>query len=254
MDMEAGECRGPSWIHLEDVGRHWVLQVRDSGGEVHIVTVPPPRDEAGREDLIWLAISLLQPVGPADALIEASRNAATTMPPLPEPVAEPAPTPRSAGTEPPPPTPLPPATDGSNPSTSSQADPPPPPLPNLDAPEPLAPALTPWGRADMGAIARAGIHASLQAGLAGGLELRSGFRLGASLQVRPGSTFTTGEHVVLLRSWDLGQSLDSPRVAARAPRARWGPASVGRAGRADTSTRLSPLQTCYSGSWTHPRR
>ncbi|MFH1467195.1 MAG: hypothetical protein ABIO70_22615, partial [Pseudomonadota bacterium] len=49
-------------VRLEVAGDGWSLWVRDTTGVERRVQVPVPTDEAAREDLAWLAASLLRPL------------------------------------------------------------------------------------------------------------------------------------------------------------------------------------------------
>ncbi len=121
-DMAPGPAAGFPAVHIEAGTRGWTLLVRDSSGAEHRVTVSPPTDEATREDLVWLAASLLRPVVPPDGLASAQ--------PEPEP-----PQPEPPQPEPPTPSPEPPA-----PSTEHRVPSPEPPAPS---PEPTAPSPEP---------------------------------------------------------------------------------------------------------------
>lgn len=86
------------------VGAAWELRVRDDRGSLHVVTVPRPETTAAREDLVWLAWSLLHPAAartdPLAALLAAPRPVGPS-PPSPTAPPPPAPPPPAPGTVPP---------------------------------------------------------------------------------------------------------------------------------------------------------
>jgi hypothetical protein len=139
----AGLVPGPpgeaEWIAVRGVGDSWVLQVRDRSGRLHQLAIDRPRTASEREDLLWLALSLLEPPAGGDAWEE---------PPPSEPTAPPD-TPRREATPPRRPEPDLPAPEPAPPSTAIEPDPIAPRIDPVDpspivpseplAPEPLAP-------------------------------------------------------------------------------------------------------------------
>ena len=89
-------------------GTTWVVEARAADGSVQRATVAAPTTAAAREDLVWLAASLLKPVvRPAPAPIvpvvvpKPTPRPAPPAPPVPEPAPEPAPEPVLVPVEPP---------------------------------------------------------------------------------------------------------------------------------------------------------
>ena len=145
-DMAPGSAEGFPAVRLEAGVTTWTLLVRDSTGAEHRVSVPPPTDDAAREDLVWLATSLLHPLTPPDALAAAEPNAGeeltsprTSSHTDPEP---PTPSPEPSSAALPAPSPEPPSTAPPAPSTAPPAPSPEPPAPS---PEPPAPTPEPNG-------------------------------------------------------------------------------------------------------------
>ncbi len=69
--VPAAEGAGPRVIIVADGGR-WRVEARDARGAVRVVHVAPPRTEAEREDLVWVAQSLLYGTGGAAGAAPAS--------------------------------------------------------------------------------------------------------------------------------------------------------------------------------------
>lgn len=63
--LRPGARGAGAWVAVERSGDTWNLRVRDASGTLHTVPLPPPRDATGREDAVWLAVSLLDPLGGA---------------------------------------------------------------------------------------------------------------------------------------------------------------------------------------------
>lgn len=109
--LAVGTPVGGEWVRLRPIDGGWLLQVQDRSGELHEVTIAPPRNEQDREDIVWLAVSLLHPAGgdagdPAN--MDLSVPAPTPRPrrrPAPPPV-EPAPVPPAEPVVEPPPEPV----------------------------------------------------------------------------------------------------------------------------------------------------
>ena len=79
---------GP-WVVLIAAVPEWQLLVQDSAGEVHRVSSAPPRTEVEREELLFLASSLLhadEPVKPVKPVVEEPRPAVASRPVRPPPV------------------------------------------------------------------------------------------------------------------------------------------------------------------------
>jgi hypothetical protein len=75
---------GPAVVVVA-VGEDWQLRVRDRGGVAHVVTVPRPHTAAAREDIAWLASSLVD---------------AVEVPSAPDPAPAPAPVPAPRASQP----------------------------------------------------------------------------------------------------------------------------------------------------------
>ena len=136
--LEAGPTRGQAeWVALITGGASWTLQVQDRSGRLHQLAVDRPTTATEREDLLWLALSLLHPAAGGDAWEE------TPTPPPPGPSMrpvvvvrdEPEPSRPVASPDPPPPT---------TPSIAREPDAPPPEDP-VDPP-PLLPEGPAVGR------------------------------------------------------------------------------------------------------------
>jgi len=111
---------GP-WVELVAGGAQWTLRVRDRAGTLHEAVVPAPRTPQQREDLAFLAASLLEPMAARPAPkppppVEKPRPKVVVEPPPPPvvvPVVEPPPpAPVVVAAPPPPPPPPPPAPSG----------------------------------------------------------------------------------------------------------------------------------------------
>ena len=61
--LVVGPVAGEAWVRLEPAADLWLLRVQDRGGALHEVRVAPPATEQEREDIVWLAVSLLHPSG-----------------------------------------------------------------------------------------------------------------------------------------------------------------------------------------------
>ncbi len=128
-------------VAIRDAGSTWLLSVRDAHGQTHEVSVSPARSAAAREDIGWLAASLLESVSvPSGSPPAAPPAAPPTAPPVkpppavvrtpkPPPVAAPAvaevPEPPPPALEPAPEPVAPPATATLEPVTPPEARPPP---------------------------------------------------------------------------------------------------------------------------------
>jgi hypothetical protein len=91
--LAAGPPGNGAWVQIENHGDTWLLRVRDGNGKIEETAVPPPTTQQEREDLLWLARSLLHiPAGQTswdDVPIPAGQPvvvAAATPPPPPAPV------------------------------------------------------------------------------------------------------------------------------------------------------------------------
>jgi hypothetical protein len=138
----------------------WLLRVKDASGRLQEVSVAPPHTAQEREDVLWLAQSLLHPLsgGSTWADVGAAPGRAPPAPPVPSasPTAAPAPSavttpPRSAAASPPA-APAASAISGAPPRSAPVASvqTPPPPAggavaPPASAPGPGAPAVPPPG-------------------------------------------------------------------------------------------------------------
>jgi hypothetical protein len=109
--LEAGQPGAGEGAWLVPVPDGWLLKVRDRSGAIRSATVGTPSGAADREEIAWLAISLLQPVAQPVLPVEDPRLASADPPAVvavaPKPVAarpvRPAPKPE----EPAPPAPAP---------------------------------------------------------------------------------------------------------------------------------------------------
>ena len=88
--LAAGPVGEGAWVRLEPAADGWTLRVRDRGGALHEVPVPEPGSEQEREDIVWLAVSLLHPAG-VDAPDEPAPAPTPAPPPPPKPDPEPTP-------------------------------------------------------------------------------------------------------------------------------------------------------------------
>ena len=76
-------------VTVDAVG--WHLKATDAAGHVRDATVPPPKDAQGREDMVWLARSLLTPASssrwatasPSSTSAVTACSAAALLPPMP---------------------------------------------------------------------------------------------------------------------------------------------------------------------------
>ncbi|MCB9791688.1 MAG: hypothetical protein H6741_03085 [Alphaproteobacteria bacterium] len=59
--LELGAASACPWVRLE-AGPSWTVQACDREGALRSARRPPPRDEADREDLLSLGVSLMEPV------------------------------------------------------------------------------------------------------------------------------------------------------------------------------------------------
>jgi hypothetical protein len=109
--LTAGPPASGPWVRLRLADAGWLLQVRDRDGALHEVQVDAPTSSEQREDLLWLAVSLLHPsktAPPPEPKPEVRRSP----PPItldrdPEPEPEPVPEPLTPPPPPPPPEPEP---------------------------------------------------------------------------------------------------------------------------------------------------
>jgi hypothetical protein len=111
-------------VRVQDHGASWTLVVRDQVGAVRTVDVAEPRSAESREEVVWLAVSLLRPM--STSLPPLAAPVAPTAPPAAAPAAE-----RSAGAAIP------------RPAPTKAPEPPPPPLVEV-ASTPGAPEASPW--------------------------------------------------------------------------------------------------------------
>ncbi len=178
---------GPS-VEIQETARPstWRLRVRDAGGVLHEVEVPRPTDDHGREDVVALAASLLQPVGGVAIPFGPAPRTPAPPRPAPAPVAPPRretpvlrtdSTPGEAPEPPPPPEPV--ATP--EPIVRPESLPPPEPRP---APEAIAPPLPafpahPW------------------MSVSGGLDLKADTGTSFGGEVLAGVAFDSGVHTGL---------------------------------------------------------
>src|SRR4051794_23467741 len=51
-----------AWVEVVAGPTQWTVRVRDTRGVVHEAPIPPPVSEQDREDLAWLAASLVLPM------------------------------------------------------------------------------------------------------------------------------------------------------------------------------------------------
>lgn len=63
--LQVGEPGTGAWVGLEASAGSWLLRVRDRDGVLHEVRIEPPSSAQEREDVVWLAASLLHPATPA---------------------------------------------------------------------------------------------------------------------------------------------------------------------------------------------
>ncbi len=253
-DMAPGPAAGFPAVHIEAGTRTWTLLVRDSSGAEHRVTVSPPTDEATREDLVWLAASLLRPVVPPDGLASAQPEPEPPQPeppqpepptPSPEPPAPsteprvPSPEPPAPSPEPTAPSPEPPApspeptettktTETTEPTETTETTEPrvPSPEPPLPVPESTAtapesaprPHPTLFLAARIGAAGRPSIAPTLASGASIGLRSHRDWRLAATAQIGPSGVTLVHDQRIAVSSWELGLALDSPRLLALGPR------------------------------------
>ena len=80
--FELGPAGGATWARIEPSTGEWVLLVQDTSGAIRTVSVPPPTTSAQREDLVFLASSLLEPL---DAPAPETRKPRPPAPPEPDP-------------------------------------------------------------------------------------------------------------------------------------------------------------------------
>jgi hypothetical protein len=178
--FEPGEADGGAGVTVSVRGAEWELVVRDASGNVEVVRVASPRTRADREAVVWLADSLIRPVG--DPGLGEPRPIApppVVVPePAPEPVAEPEPAPEPLVEplpEPPPPDPIEPA--ALPPEMAVEAPAPMAPPEPAPAPEPVAvPTPAP-------VIAPPPSRASVRALVAGGGALRAGLGPTSTLRI-----------------------------------------------------------------------
>lgn len=134
---------GP-WVVLIAAVPEWQLLVQDSAGAVHRVSSPPPRSEVEREELLFLATSLLHADAPLGDEVGAAADEETSAVVVAR--AEPAPRPASpAAPEPP--------------LAAEPLAPAPAPLPEAGPPAPSGSSL------GLGALARQGAGAGPRPGL-----------------------------------------------------------------------------------------
>jgi len=253
--MEPGPAGATPSVQLRASPEHWTLRVLDTSGSEHRVEVAIPTDDAAREDLIWLASSLLQPIRPPVGLI-----------PTPRPGPEPKRTEVSldrfppdgregakaadTGPQPAPPAPGPkrseasleslPQDEGEGAKVADTDQQPAPRAPgpkhseaSLDSlpqdgrdvaavadtdrqpPTPEPPSLHPSLHAHMAAAGRPGIAPSLAAGL--GLSVERNWRLTAGGQFGPRAATIVSDHTMTVSSWQLDLTLSSPALWG------WGP-------------------------------
>ena len=154
-------------IEIATQGAVWRLEVRDRGGTLHAVEIRRPEGTDERLDLLYLALSLREPVVERGRPIPPAPPPPTPAPapPRPRPPATPPPTPAAPPAEPvpqpvpPPPEPAPPppppavaATPAPSPSPAGTENPPPTPpaapppeaATDLTLPPPAEPTIRPW--------------------------------------------------------------------------------------------------------------
>lgn len=104
--LVAGQAVGGAWVRVEAADDCWTLEVMDRGGALHEVRVRAPASEQEREDIVWLAVSLLHPAGvegasPAASPVVSPMPARSPEPSLPSsPSPEPSPSPEELTEEP----------------------------------------------------------------------------------------------------------------------------------------------------------
>ncbi len=122
---------------VEVVDGAWTLVVVDRGGVVHRVAVEPPTDDLQRQDLAFLALSLLEPAG-LDSWQRGGWGEAPPAPSVPEPQPPEAAVLVSAPPAPPAPSPDAPVHDTDPTASGPEPQPSDPPAPNADEPLDLA--------------------------------------------------------------------------------------------------------------------
>lgn len=179
--LAVGSPGSGAWVELLDEGSRWRIRAHARDGVVREATLPEPRDDAGREDVAWLALSLLEPVvstaprlptpslppppaAPPPSPVRPTRVAAS-----PEPVPDPIPAAPA-----PPPAPLVPEPEEPLPEPAVAA-PVPPPTPTLPAPA-TGPAL--YGALGTGVGWRPGHSPTSSTWLSGELGLSRDVRVG----------------------------------------------------------------------------
>lgn len=133
---------GP-YVEIVAAGSGWIVRVRDRAGEMHEAPVAPALTPQQREDVAFLAASLLEPMGvPVEA-----RPAPPPPPAAPRPRTPPVePKPEEAAPEPPPVEPAAPEPPPVEPAPPEPAPaPPPPPAPRLQGRLGGAVELRPFG-------------------------------------------------------------------------------------------------------------
>lgn len=109
--LAPGGPGGGAWVELRDEGSRWRLRVQDSAGLVRETTVAEPGSPQAREDVAWLAASLLKPASTSSRTLPVAPG----LPPPPAPPPRPRPQPKEEVVEPvvvappppPPPEPIP---------------------------------------------------------------------------------------------------------------------------------------------------
>ncbi|MFZ5481797.1 MAG: hypothetical protein ACOZNI_33860, partial [Myxococcota bacterium] len=90
-----GTAQSGPQVSLANQGEYWLLRVRDANGKVQEVNVLPPVTQQDREDIVWLAMSLLKPAGGGSTWSDVPTQVST-----PTPVPSPTPPPPKAPTKP----------------------------------------------------------------------------------------------------------------------------------------------------------
>lgn len=97
--LEPGARGAGSFVELRDEGARWRLRVLDSAGLLREATVAEPTTAAAREDIAWLAASLLKPASPTSRTLPTAPGLDLPPPPPPTPTRVRPPPPRPTPVE-----------------------------------------------------------------------------------------------------------------------------------------------------------